>query len=166
LGKLATLFPDRAYDDGIKFIHEYIQSYVRKTLEQKASQEKTDQASSKYVFLEHLARTDSSEKKIQDELLNILLAGRDTTASLLAHLWYILARRPDIFKKLRAEVLHLGDREPSFEQIKEMKYLQYCLNEALRLYPMYEHLFLSSWPANLSWHLLPQDVPKLMSTRE
>jgi len=86
--------------------------------------------------LEELAKAGYSEKKIQDELLNILLAGRDTTASLLAHLWHILARRPDVFKKLRAEVLSLGDKEPSFEQIKEMKYLQYCLNEALRIHPI------------------------------
>lgn len=89
------------------------------------------------MFIEHLAKTGSSPKKIQDELINILLAGRDTTAGLLAHLWYILARRPDVFTKLRTEVLRLDGREPTFEEIKEMKYLQYCLNEALRLYPLY-----------------------------
>lgn len=136
VGKLAAILPDQEYEDGIKFIHEYIQYYVRRTLEQKAKRGKSVQASSKYVFLEHLAMSESSEKKIQDELLSILLAGRDTTASLLAHLWYTLARRPDVLQKLRSEVLHLGDRAPSFEQIKEMRYLQYCLNEALRLYPV------------------------------
>jgi cytochrome P450 len=137
LGKLAAIFPDRKYSDGVKFIHAYIQSYVHRTFKQKAKREKNAPVSSKYVFLEHLASTGSSEKKVQDELLNILLAGRDTTAGLLSHLFHTLARRPDIFQKLRAEVLRLGGRQPSFEQIKEMKYLQYCLNEALRLYPMY-----------------------------
>jgi cytochrome P450 len=64
------------------------------------------------------------------------VAGRDTTASLLAHLWYILARRPDIFNKLRTEVSQLGDKQPSFEEIKALKYLQWTLNEALRLHPI------------------------------
>lgn len=137
LGRLAAIFPDKKYEDSKNFVHEYIQYYVHRTLEQnKASVEKADAGSSKYVFIEHLAKTGNSPKKIQDELLNILLAGRDTTAGLLAHLWYILARRPDVFNKLRTEVLRLDGREPTFEEIKEMKYLQYCLNEALRLYPL------------------------------
>jgi cytochrome P450 len=129
---LATILPDENFTGGTKFVHDYVGDYVRKTMEQNrkyaALGQKAEQGS-KYVFLEELAKTGYSEKKIQDELLNILLAGRDTTASLLAHLWYVLARRPDVFKKLRAEVLSLGDREPSFEQVKEMKYLQYCMNE-------------------------------------
>jgi cytochrome P450 len=137
LGKLATIFPNKRYDDSINYVQEYIQYYVRRALEhQKTNPEKSGESSSKYVFIEQLAQTISNPKKIQDELINILIAGRDTTASLLSHLWYTLARRPDIFAKLRAEVQHLEGREPTFEQIKEMKYLQYCLNEALRLHPM------------------------------
>lgn len=138
LGKLAGILPDPKFDASIKYVHEYLEYYVHRALEQqKASPEKVEQESSKYVFLEQLAKSTTSPEKIHDELINILLAGRDTTAGLLAHLWYILARRPDVFAKLRAEVLHLDGRKPSFEQIKDMKYLQYCLNETLRLHPMY-----------------------------
>jgi cytochrome P450 len=89
-----------------------------------------DEKAAKYVFLEELAKTNYSERKIQDELLNILLAGRDTTASLLSYLFYILARRPDVSTKLREEISRLGNKRPSFEEIKSMKYLQYCLNES------------------------------------
>ena len=132
LGMLARIKPDPEYTKGIKYVHEYVQNYVRKTVEQNkkyAAHGEKAEPGARYVFLESLAKENYSEKKIQDELLNILLAGRDTTASLLAHLWYILARRPDVFNKLRAEVLSLGNKAPSFEQVKEMKYLQYCLNE-------------------------------------
>lgn len=132
-GKLATILPDKKFTESKEYVHEYVSNYVNKTLarnkELATSGKQQIEKESTYVFLEQLAKVGYSPKKIQDELLNILLAGRDTTASLLAHLWYILARRPDIFQKLRAEVLSLGDKQPSFEQIKEMKYLQYCLNE-------------------------------------
>jgi cytochrome P450 len=123
LGKLAALFPDPEFKHGLKFIHEFIQVYVRKALEQRTSLEKAQQVSSKYVFLEKLAMTGCSAKKIQDELLNVLLAGRDTTAGCLSHLWYTIAHRPDVFEKLRAEVQRLEGAAPSFEQLKEMKYL-------------------------------------------
>jgi hypothetical protein len=142
IGRLAGILPDKRFNDSLIFVHEYIQYYVQRTLEkQKTSPEKVNDASSKYVFLEQLARTGNSPKNIQDELLNILLAGRDTTASLLSYLWYTLVRRPDVFEKLKAEVQFLEGHVPSFEQLKDMKYLQYCLNEILRLHPMYGFSF-------------------------
>lgn len=137
LGPLAKVLPDKKYTESEKYVHEYLQYYVRRTLDQrKANAEKYDEKPGRYVFIEQLAQSISDPKKIQDELLNILLAGRDTTAGLLSHLFYTLARRPDVFAKLRAEVNALQGQEPTFEQIKDMKYLQYCLNETLRLYPM------------------------------
>ncbi|RDL40847.1 putative cytochrome P450 [Venustampulla echinocandica] len=140
-GKLSYFIRDKRYPEEKKFVYEYVGNYVQKAVQLHKSslnqEKKTEDAkSSRYVFLEHLATTGYSEKKIQDELLNILLAGRDTTASLLSFLFYILARRPDVFEKLRAEVTNLGDKPPTFEEIKSMKYLQYCLNEALRLHPI------------------------------
>jgi cytochrome P450 len=132
LGKLAAIIPDKKFKDSVAYIQEYIHNYVQKAVDLHkntlASEKSGEGDSSRYVFLEELAKTGYSEKKIQDELLNILLAGRDTTASLLSYLFYILARRPDVFSKLRAEVLSLGKDRPTFEQIKGMKYLQYCKN--------------------------------------
>ncbi|KAL5325275.1 hypothetical protein ACEPPN_006400 [Leptodophora sp. 'Broadleaf-Isolate-01'] len=143
VGKLATLFPDKRMDESIKFVHEYIGGYIRKTIELRKAgvggekdEEKGGQGKKRYVFLEELAKQDIGEKKIQDELLNILLAGRDTTAGLLSYLFYVLARRKDVFAKLKAEVDALGGERPSFEQLKSMKYLQYTLNEILRLHPI------------------------------
>ena len=134
VGKLGAILPDKKATKSTEFIHEYIGAYVRKTVQHTiAGTAKMNP--NRYIFLEHLAHAGYSERKIRDELLNILLAGRDTTAGLLAHLWYVLARRPDVFNKLRTEVLKHGEEQPTFESIKEMKYLQYCLNESRFLYP-------------------------------
>ncbi|KAH7372183.1 putative cytochrome P450 [Cadophora sp. MPI-SDFR-AT-0126] len=140
VGKLATLFPNKRMDDSIAFVHEYIGKYIRKAIELRKSGfeegEKAEEGRARYVFLEELAKQNIGKKKIQDELLNILLAGRDTTASLLSYLFYTLARRKDVFGKLKAEVDALGGETPSFEYLKSMKYLQYTLNEILRLHPI------------------------------
>lgn len=127
--------PDAKWHASLKYVHEYVQNYVQEAVEKSklyaGSKEKSDDdQAERYVFLNELAKTGYSVKKIQDELLNILLAGRDTTASLLAHVWYILARRPDVFEKLRAEVMRVGTDSLTFEQIKEMKYLQHVMNES------------------------------------
>ena len=91
---------------------------------------------SRYVFLHELVSQTSDKIKIRSELLNILLAGRDTTASLLSNVWFELSKRPDVWTRLRREVDSLDGELPTFENLKDMKYLRAVLNESLRLYPV------------------------------
>lgn len=76
-------------------------------------------------------------KIIRDETLNILLAGRDTTACTLTFAVYMLAEHPDMLHRLREEILsRVGpSNSPTLEDIREMKYLRALINETLRLYP-------------------------------
>ena len=116
----------------IKYVHNFIDNYVQRALEYRKTLdiEKSDpEVGGRYVFLHELAKATNDPQQIRSELLNILLAGRDTTASLLSNVWFILAQRPDIWKKLRAEVDWLGGDKPTFAQIKDMKYLRMVLNE-------------------------------------
>lgn len=73
--------------------------------------------------------------------MHILLAGRDTTASLLSWLFFSLARSPAHYAKLRAVILeqfgtYNAPTSITFASLKTCIYLQHCLNEALRLYPV------------------------------
>lgn len=74
---------------------------------------------------------------IRDETLNILLAGRDTTACTLTFGVYMLAEHPDVLRRLRQEISErVGmSNAPTLEDIREMKYLRAFINETLRLYP-------------------------------
>lgn len=91
---------------------------------------------SRYVFLHELVSQTADRIKIRSELLNILLAGRDTTASLLSNVWFELSNRPDVWRRLQHEIDFLDGEYPTFEQIKEMKYLRALLNESMRLCPV------------------------------
>ena len=59
------------------------------------------------------------------------------TDKLLLDLFANLARRPDIYRKLRAAIeADFGStQDMTFSKIKDCTYLQYCLNETLRLCP-------------------------------
>ncbi|KAF2861565.1 putative P450 monooxygenase [Piedraia hortae CBS 480.64] len=113
-----------------KFVHDFVDYYVSKGLSKKCS------PSERYVFLDELCERTSDPIHIRSELLNILLAGRDTTASLLTNVWHVLSQNQDIFSRLKSEVDALGGAMPSFEQLKQMKYLKAILHECLRLYPV------------------------------
>lgn len=139
-GRLAALFPANkqfAYDQ--KLVHDFVDYYVQKGLARRSellANKSTAEKSGRYVFLDELVRQTTDPIQIRSELLNILLAGRDTTASLLTNVWYMLSKRPDIWQKLQQEVSTLNGELPTFEQLKDLKYLKALLNESLRLHPV------------------------------
>lgn len=126
------------FKENRKIVNSFVDKYVAKALADR-SQSKTDRATTengRYVFIDELVRQTSDAILIRSELLNILLAGRDTTASLLTNVWFVLSQRPDIWKRLQAEILLLNGTLPTFEQLKNMKYLKAILNESLRCHPI------------------------------
>lgn len=116
--------------------HQYVDALVETAMgESRKGKEKT-----KYTFLESLLDQTSDRVKIRSELMNMLLAGRDTTASLLSWLFYVLARHPEICSKLRESVLEAfgtydNPKAITLAKLRDCQYLQQCLNETLRLYP-------------------------------
>ena len=118
-------------------IHEFVDKIVVKALARYPSQdsEKTIECDGKsddderYVFLHELVKETRDPNALRWELLNILLAGRDATSSFLSNTFHVLARRPDVWAKLKAEVDTLKGHPPNYETLKNMTYLKHVLNE-------------------------------------
>ncbi|EKM59240.1 uncharacterized protein PHACADRAFT_249546 [Phanerochaete carnosa HHB-10118-sp] len=89
------------------------------------------------TLLDHLVKYTDDRKILHDEVLNIMIAGRDTTAITLTVAIYFLSQHPEVLRRLRQEILEkVGpSRRPTYEDIREMKYLRAFINETLRLYP-------------------------------
>ncbi|XP_057838898.1 protein LUTEIN DEFICIENT 5, chloroplastic isoform X2 [Cryptomeria japonica] len=79
---------------------------------------------------------DVSSKQLRDDLMTMLIAGHETTAAVLTWAFYLLAQNPEVTLKLQREVDSvLGDRLPTIDDMKNLKYTTRVINEALRLYP-------------------------------
>ncbi|GAM38721.1 hypothetical protein TCE0_033r09677 [Talaromyces pinophilus] len=94
----------------------------------------------RYVFLDAMIMETQDRRALRDQMLNILLAGRDTTASLLSSSFYYLARYPRVWQRLREEILATFPPSESADSItiarlREVRYLKHFLNEVLRLLP-------------------------------
>ncbi|NVI88920.1 cytochrome P450 [Actinomadura sp. BRA 177] len=77
-----------------------------------------------------------ARRRLRDELVTLLLAGHETTASTLGWSFLLLDRHPDVFERVRAEaVAVLGDRLPTFEDLQELRFTTMVVQEAMRLYP-------------------------------
>ncbi|KAI0552851.1 cytochrome P450 [Xylaria curta] len=128
----------KQYNLDIKKIDEFIMPYIKQTLAIPPEElEKLTKSDTEFTFLHNLARFTQDPKVIRDQLIAVLLAGRDTTAATLSWTIYELAACPDKVERLRAEVLEcVGEHgTPTYETLKNMKYLRYTLQETLRLHP-------------------------------
>jgi cytochrome P450 len=76
-----------------------------------------------------------SDDEIRDELVAFLLAGHDTTSTTLTYALWALGNHPDMQNKVHAEVIEIGDRELTPEDVPALNYTVQVLHEALRLCP-------------------------------
>ncbi|RLV94484.1 Cytochrome P450 52A13 [Spathaspora sp. JA1] len=127
-----------AFRKAIKKVHQFTKLFVNKALEM-SSDELEKKSQERYTFLYELTKSTRNPQVLQDQLLNILLAGRDTTAGTLSFCFFELARNPKVWHKLKQEVNAKFDKDDlsniTFESLKSCEYLKWVINETLRLYP-------------------------------
>lgn len=100
------------------------------------------------LLTSYITDTDETEhvecddKFLRDTILNLMIAGRDTTSSALTWLIWLVSTHPDIEKKIRDELKSAlapdeGEKWRVFkvEECNKMVYLHGAICEALRLYP-------------------------------
>lgn len=77
-----------------------------------------------------------SDGQVRDEVLTMLAAGTQTTATTMTWALHLMSIRTDIQDRAYAEVRDvLVDGGPAFEDIQRLHYLRRVLTETLRLYP-------------------------------
>ncbi|NJC11460.1 cytochrome P450 [Micromonospora profundi] len=73
---------------------------------------------------------------LRDQIVTMLLAGHETTASTLSWAWYLLSSHPEAAERVRAEAIDvLGDRTPGFADLIRLPYTTTVIQETMRLYP-------------------------------
>lgn len=124
LGWLVLLRPDRQFDRYVKTTQRFVDHHVSRALAQEKEKERP------YIFMNEIIKSGASHREVRDQLFSLILGGRDTSASTMASLFYVLARRPDVLRKLREEIALLDGRKPTWEELKNLKYLNMVLKES------------------------------------
>lgn len=77
-----------------------------------------------------------SLQELKDQVLTLLFAGHETLTSAIASFCRLLAQHPQVLATARAEQKQFAIGEPiTFDQLKQMTYLEQVLKEVLRLVP-------------------------------
>jgi len=87
-------------------------------------------------FLVDMRGADIDNKQLRDDLMTMLIAGHETTAAVLTWSLFELTKNPEIKDKIVAEIDRvIGDRAPTYDDIKEMECTRLAIAETLRMYP-------------------------------
>ncbi|KAL6261410.1 hypothetical protein P5V15_006504 [Pogonomyrmex californicus] len=115
----------------------------REFLQQKASFIANDEVTKKISLLEYMLEINErnpcfTEHDIIEECCTFMLAGQDSVGTATAMTLFLLANNPKWQEKCIAELNEIfgeDKRLPTMQDLREMKCLDMCIKESLRLYP-------------------------------
>ncbi|KAF4910016.1 Cytochrome P450 monooxygenase fsdH [Colletotrichum viniferum] len=142
LGKLMFLHRDRKFRHACKTVHNFADQYVAQALKLRNLEAKGTRVASeecrqpnRYILLDEMAKDTNDPVLLRDEIVTIVMAARDTTSATVSFALYLLARRADIWAKLRSNVVEHYVSPLTYEALENMKYLKWVVAETLRLFP-------------------------------
>jgi cytochrome P450 len=133
-----ALTPRWRLNRGIRTIDKFVMRYIDQALALPQEElQKLSNSDKNFTFLHSVAQYTRDPKVLRDQIVAVLLAGRDTTAATLSWAFYELSHYPEKYKRLRDEVTNAVGHtsKPTYDDLKQMTYLRHTINEALRLYP-------------------------------
>ncbi|KAJ3689800.1 hypothetical protein LUZ61_018964 [Rhynchospora tenuis] len=127
----------------VRIIRETVEELIKKCKEivdaeneQIEGEEYVNEADPSILRFLLASREEVSSVQLRDDLLSMLVAGHETTGSVLTWTLYLLTKNPETLRKAQEEVDSvLQGRLPRYEDVKDLKYLMRCINESMRLYP-------------------------------
>ncbi|CAB3256717.1 unnamed protein product [Arctia plantaginis] len=98
----------------------------------------------KHAFLDLLLLSEINGEKIDEESVReevdtFMFEGHDTTTSGIVYTLFVLSKHRDVQEKIYEELKTIYgdnmDRDPTYQELQQMKYLELVLKESMRLYP-------------------------------
>lgn len=98
-----------------------------------------------------------SDEELHDELMTLLVAGHETTASALTWAFYWIDHLPEVREKLLQELNTIGVN-PDLSSIAKLPYLTAVCQETLRIYPIVMNAFVRivKTPIKIMGYELPE----------
>jgi cytochrome P450 len=77
-----------------------------------------------------------SDAELNSQAMTLVIAGHETTASVLNWIWYLVAKHPQVELRLTEEINRLVGAKPlDFDDLPKFSYTHRVIEEALRTYP-------------------------------
>ena len=132
LGPLLSIAPrDAEWLRSCSEIHKFFDSYIEPAVAgHSKSSARVGGTNTPPSVLQELVGQTQDRHFIRDQLISLFLPAHNSSAISISGLVFQVARAPEVYAKLRAEVLELGDAELTFDVLQSMRYLQCVIKES------------------------------------
>ena len=123
------------FSENVKHVHDFIDQEVGNRIEipdfttTRQNFGNLEEEEGPGSFLDELCNLTDDAFFLRDEGLTIFSATFESLSALLTNLFFVLAKRPDLWELLRGEAGSLEGGKPEKAQLQAMKYHQFCLKE-------------------------------------
>ena len=140
LGPLKVFLSDTKWLQACRTTHNFADFYVDKAIKyreaylaQKGSLNTHDKSESEFqrILLYDMAEHTGDRIDLRNQILQALMAAQETTACLLSNVFFLLARHPEVWNKLRNEILDVESESLKYDQSTHLTYLRNVLNESM-----------------------------------
>ncbi|XP_068899037.1 cytochrome P450 4C1-like [Tenebrio molitor] len=150
LNKYLYFFSPRYYTERklVNVLHEFTTEVVAKreknfkAIKQDASEDFVYSKRKRLAMLDLLLTAKKEDGSIDDEGIReevdtFMFEGHDTTSAAICYALMLIACHPDVQERIVEEMHQVlaGSTKPDYRTLQELKYLERCLKEVLRLFP-------------------------------
>jgi len=135
----AKYFPDPFFSQGLAAVENLAGIAVARVSQRLEGKQDVDRMDLLARLME--GKDEKGEKlgraELTAEALTQLIAGSDTTSNTSCAILYWVTKTPGVLQKLQKELdaaIPVGTEVPSFEQVKDLPYMQNVINETLRIH--------------------------------
>ena len=121
-----------------KMAHDFVDHHIANAISLCSSDNPGKDQPQRFILAHELVRAHVHRDRIRAELLNVFLPAHEAVGVALTNIFFNLARHPEVYTKLRDEILKGGKLNGTwtFDRLKGLKYLQQVINETFRLNPV------------------------------
>jgi cytochrome P450 len=134
LGPVAAFTPKKEFYNSCGNIHRFVEKKIHVGLEKRQrnnAKPAEEQLSVPFNVLEGLMVNTQDILELRDSATSIIIAGIEAITSLLGTTFFLLSRHARVQEKLRDIILAtIGYEAPTFDQLQNLAYLRYVLNES------------------------------------
>lgn len=121
---------DSNFWDSCASVRKFVENYVERALSYHPEKE-----CERAVLAYGLSKITQDRNDMRNQLLNVFLPAHDAIAVALTNVFFSLARHPEVWSRLREEILNLGHEQLTLERLKGLTFLHCVIKETLRLFP-------------------------------
>lgn len=121
---------DKEFNSSLKNLEAIVYSLIEKS---KKSTQRTPNLNFTHALLD--SNIHFSDEDLRDQIISLMIAGHETTATALCWLFITLTRHPEALLKVQKEIQALKEEAITLEDFESCEYSQQVIKEVLRLYP-------------------------------